>query len=147
MSKNNTGPRWSRVRLIGDKTHEILSNGRLGREVKPRVNLAKLNSPAASEPDEDIPLLTMRDFKQFHRAYPPATSPSKTKRIQQRSADVAALRKSLHMSQAVFAEIFQLSVATIRDWESRRRKPDGPARVLLKVIARDPEAVRRALAA
>ncbi len=37
--------------------------------------------------------------------------------------------------------------ATIRQYESRRRTPTGPARTLLRMIAREPDAVTRALAA
>ncbi len=50
------------------------------------------------------------------------------------------------MSQAAFAHLFWLSVGTIRDWEQGRSEPDGPARVLLTVIARNPRAVLDALA-
>ena len=40
--------------------------------------------------------------------------------------------------------MFGVSVWTLRDWEHGRR-PDGPARALLRVIEREPEAARRAL--
>jgi len=33
----------------------------------------------------------------------------------------------------------------LKDWEQHRRDPEGPARTLLLVIDREPEAVRRAL--
>lgn len=58
--------------------------------------------------------------------------------------DVKAIRTRLRMSQAAFAAEFGLSPATVRDWEQGRRKPDGPARTLLRVIASEPDAVRRA---
>ena len=61
--------------------------------------------------------------------------------------DVRGLRERLGLSQEAFAERFHLSLRTIQDWEQRRRVPEGPARVLLQVIERDPEAVERALAA
>ena len=32
-----------------------------------------------------------------------------------------------------------ISVATLRNWEQGRRKPEGPARVLLMVAAKHPE--------
>ena len=67
--------------------------------------------------------------------------------IATRSIDVAALRKRLGMSQGVFARKYGLSVGTIRDWEQGRSQPDGPARVLLQVIDREPQAVERALVA
>ncbi|MBT9288308.1 helix-turn-helix domain-containing protein [Prosthecodimorpha staleyi] len=58
--------------------------------------------------------------------------------------DVKAIRLRLKMSQDAFAAEFGLSPATVRDWEQGRRKPDGPARTLLRVIASEPDAVRRA---
>ncbi len=60
--------------------------------------------------------------------------------------DVRKIRKELKLSQAEFAAEFGLSAATIRDWEQNRRRPEGAARVLLHVIKKEPDAVRRALA-
>jgi putative transcriptional regulator len=60
--------------------------------------------------------------------------------------DVRAVRRKLGMSQDVFARQFRVSASTIRNWEQGRRRPDGPARVLLQVIDKEPEAVKRALA-
>jgi putative transcriptional regulator len=59
--------------------------------------------------------------------------------------DVAALRNALGLSQAAFARRFGLDVTAIHAWEQGRRRPERAARVLLAVIAREPEAVRRAL--
>jgi putative transcriptional regulator len=59
--------------------------------------------------------------------------------------DVAALRRKLKLTQKQFAKIFGVSLATLRNWEQGRRKPEGPAMVLLNVIKREPEAVLRAL--
>lgn len=61
--------------------------------------------------------------------------------------DVAALRARLGLSQAAFARAFGLDVAALQAWEQHRRRPDRTARILLAVIAREPEAVMRALAA
>ena len=60
--------------------------------------------------------------------------------------DVTKIRAKLGLSQSLFAAKFGIKEATLRDWEQRRRQPEGAARVLLMVIAREPEAVRRALA-
>jgi putative transcriptional regulator len=60
--------------------------------------------------------------------------------------DVAALRRRLGLSQAAFARTFGLEVTAIHAWEQGRRRPDRAARVLLAVIEKEPEAVRRALA-
>jgi putative transcriptional regulator len=59
--------------------------------------------------------------------------------------DVARLRKTLGLSQRAFARHFGLDVTAIHAWEQGRRRPDRAARVLLAVIAKEPEAVRRAL--
>lgn len=61
--------------------------------------------------------------------------------------DVAALRARLGLSQAAFARAFGLDLAALQAWEQHRRRPDRTARILLAVIAREPEAVMRALAA
>jgi putative transcriptional regulator len=63
----------------------------------------------------------------------------------QRVVDVRALRRRLGMSQERFARNFHLSVGTVRDWEQGRSLPDRPARVLLKLIERNPEAVLETL--
>ncbi|HEV8680420.1 MAG TPA: helix-turn-helix domain-containing protein [Stellaceae bacterium] len=60
--------------------------------------------------------------------------------------DVKAIRAKLGMSQEAFATAFGLKLASLRDWEQQRRMPRGPARTLLKIIDREPAAVRRALA-
>jgi putative transcriptional regulator len=59
--------------------------------------------------------------------------------------DVKAARKKLGLSQDKFAAAFRISPSTLRKWEQGTRHPQGPARVLLTVIAREPEAVLRAL--
>jgi putative transcriptional regulator len=64
----------------------------------------------------------------------------------QRVPDLKAVRRHLGLTQKQFAAAFQLSLATVRDWEQRRYAPDQAARTLLRVIAREPDAVRRALA-
>lgn len=60
-------------------------------------------------------------------------------------ADVKALRSDLGQSQVEFALMIGVSVATLRNWEQGRRTPDGPALALLRVTARNPEAVVEAL--
>ena len=60
--------------------------------------------------------------------------------------DVAGIRKDLGLSQGKFAKRFGLPVGTVRDWEQNRRSPDRAAMVLLSVIAKEPEAVQRAIA-
>jgi putative transcriptional regulator len=61
--------------------------------------------------------------------------------------DVKALRRKLRASQPDFALMIGVSVSTLRNWEQGRRQPDGPARVLLKVASKNPQAVVQALRA
>ena len=56
-----------------------------------------------------------------------------------------ALRKKLNLTQEEFAARFHLPLGTVRDWEQGAHRPDKAAQVLLTVIARDPDAVARAL--
>jgi putative transcriptional regulator len=60
--------------------------------------------------------------------------------------DVARIRGKVKMSQRQFAAHFGVSVRTIQEWEQGRAVPSGPARALLIVIDREPNAARRALA-
>ena len=59
--------------------------------------------------------------------------------------DVQAVRAKLGTSQAEFALMIGISVATLRNWEQGRRTPDGPALALLRVAARNPKAVIQAV--
>ncbi|MGP8243890.1 MAG: helix-turn-helix domain-containing protein [Bryobacteraceae bacterium] len=61
------------------------------------------------------------------------------------TTDVRAVRRKLGLSQSEFANRFGFGSATLKNWEQGRTRPDGPARVLLAVIARHPEAVEDAL--
>jgi putative transcriptional regulator len=67
------------------------------------------------------------------------------RRVKIEHIDIRALRRKLGLTQKQFAKIFGVSLATLRNWEQGRRKPEGPAMVLLNVIKREPEAVLRAL--
>jgi len=60
--------------------------------------------------------------------------------------DVAAIRRRLGLSQAEFASRFGFKLDALQNWEQGRRRPEGAARALLRVIEREPEAVQRALA-
>lgn len=59
--------------------------------------------------------------------------------------DVKAIRECLGLSQEKFARLMGISVFTLRNWEQNRRKPDGPARVLLGVAAKHPEVLPEVL--
>jgi putative transcriptional regulator len=60
--------------------------------------------------------------------------------------NVAALRRRAELTQEEFALRYGLTVARVRDWEQGRSEPDAAARAYLKVIEKEPEAVKRALA-
>jgi putative transcriptional regulator len=59
--------------------------------------------------------------------------------------DVAGIRKRTGLSQAAFSTRIGVAVATLKNWEQGRRKPDGPARVLLALIDRNPRIVEDTL--
>jgi len=59
--------------------------------------------------------------------------------------DIRGIRTNLGLSQSEFALLIGVSVATLRNWEQGRRQPEGPARALLRIAAKNPEAVLEAL--
>lgn len=59
--------------------------------------------------------------------------------------DVKAIRQGLGLSQQEFALRFGFCLGTLRHWEQGARYPEGSARVLLTVIAHNPEAVQEAV--
>lgn len=59
---------------------------------------------------------------------------------------VTAARQKLAMTQEQFAAFLSVPLGTVRKWERGENRPSGAAQVLLKVIQREPEAVRRAMA-
>ena len=83
-------------------------------------------SPTRS--DKDRPF-TKAELARFARARP----------------NVRAVRRRLQMSQAEFAAAFGFNVATLRDWEQGRSVPDQAIRSYLRVIATQPEVVKKAL--
>lgn len=58
---------------------------------------------------------------------------------------VKQVRAATGLSQKQFAEIIDVQIGTLRNWEQGRREPTGPAKALLKAIKNDPEHVLRAL--
>lgn len=59
--------------------------------------------------------------------------------------NVKAIRHATGLKQAEFANAFGFPLATLRDWEQGRARPDTSARAYLLVISRQPKAVQRAL--
>jgi len=75
------------------------------------------------------------DFPSRERLGPP--------RFPNAQPDVAKLRAKFGISQEEFAQRFGLSLRTLQEWEQKRRAPDGPAQLLLRIIADEPEAAER----
>ena len=73
----------------------------------------------------------------------PVAARQTTVRVQK--VDVQLLRKRMQLSQDEFAAKFGFTLASVRNWEQGRRQPEGPARILLAVIARHPEVVEEVL--
>ena len=124
--------RTTRIRLA--ESGEILGStaARKGRTDWPRVDALSDNDIArAASTDKDTRLLTTRDLEEAYRV--------------PRGVDVRGLRRRLRMSQGAFARKYGFSVDSLQDWEQGRVGPSRAARVLLTVIAREPEAVDRAL--
>jgi putative transcriptional regulator len=59
--------------------------------------------------------------------------------------DVKAIRKKIGLSQAMFATLIGVSCKTLQNWEQGLRSPRGPARALLEIARKEPEAILRAL--
>jgi putative transcriptional regulator len=56
---------------------------------------------------------------------------------------VKRVRAALHASQAVFARYLNVSTKLVQAWEANRRRPEGPALVLLHIAARQPDVIER----
>ena len=61
--------------------------------------------------------------------------------------DVKAVREQFGLSQSQMAAFLNVSKRTLENWEQGRRGPTGPAQTLLRIMEREPRAVRRALRA
>ena len=61
------------------------------------------------------------------------------------TVDVVGIRKRTGKAQTAFAASIGVPVATLRQWETQRRQPQGPARVLLAMIEKKPDLVEETL--
>ena len=66
-------------------------------------------------------------------------APSRTFYIDEPNAK--EIRSKFDLTQNEFAKLLNISVATLRNWEQGRRRPEGPARVLLNVANTYPQAL------
>ncbi len=72
--------------------------------------------------------------KKSYRVHVPAT------------VNVKKIRRQLGLSQESFAATYGFALSAVRDWEQGRRQPERSARILLKIVEKEPQAVTRALA-
>ena len=103
-------------------------------EAVDRTTDEEIDAQIAEDPDLS-PIWTKEDFARAKLVRPKVDA-----------GDVRGIRNRLHLSQEQFAKRFGFSVETIRNYEQGHRRPRGPASVLLRVIASEPDAVERALA-
>lgn len=81
------------------------------------------------------------------KAYADSTADKRKYRVHvPEKLDVKKIRSGLGLSQEAFARKYGFSLSAVRDWEQGRRRPERSARILLKIVEREPEAVTRALA-
>jgi putative transcriptional regulator len=104
-------------RLLADKTDWVRLNALTDADIE-----------AAAEADLENPLLTDAELKQFR----PVPNPKE-------------IRKRLNMTQQQFSQQFELPLGTLRDWEQGTREPDSAAKSYLRVIAKNPQEVIKAL--
>ena len=55
------------------------------------------------------------------------------------------VREQAHLTQAQMAPLMGMSLSGYRKWEQGQRRVSGPAATLLRLIQREPDAVKRAL--
>ncbi len=109
------------VRVYPDGREEVLPKRPIRSMTDEEVHAAALSDP-------DNPPLTEERLKQLKRV-----------------PRVRTLRRALGLTQEEFAARFHIPLGTLRDWEQGRTEPDQPTRAYLKVIAQNPDGVRRAL--
>ena len=102
------------------------------RQLKSRINRAKIDATTEADirrharEDEEGKI----DLAGFAPIIPPQS-----------------LRKQLGMTQDEFARALRIPLSTLRNWEQGRVLPDPAARSLLTIVAKNPKAALKALAA
>jgi putative transcriptional regulator len=62
-----------------------------------------------------------------------------------KAPEIRSVREKLNVSQNEFALLIGVSVRTLQNWEQGRRKPEGPAKALLRIASKNPGAILDAL--
>ena len=76
--------------------------------------------------------LTLRTFKVESKPVP-MLSPQ----------DVLNVREQLHLSRPVFARYLRTNPRTVENWEQGRAKPNAQAALLIRMVAKYPDTVKR----
>lgn len=94
-------------------------------------------------------MIVKRNATTKHRAVPDMDAPLTDEEFERGLGAMMArkARAATGLSQSAFAKRFGIPAATLRDWEQGRRAPDGATQSYLRVIAKMPEAVAKALKA
>jgi len=74
------------------------------------------------------------------------TAGARVHEVEVPEVDVVAIRATTGLSQAQFARSIGVAKGTLLNWEHGRRRPTGPAQVLLAMIAKRPSLVGELLA-
>ncbi|MGD9733437.1 MAG: helix-turn-helix domain-containing protein [Desulfamplus sp.] len=51
------------------------------------------------------------------------------------------IRKSINVCQTIFAQLLNVSVSSVRKWESGKQTPTGSTQVLLELLSKSPQAL------
>src|SRR4051794_17953430 len=132
----NKEPTLVRQRRKGRHWYEIRADGSERRVPDKAVDWSRAD--AMTEAEMEAAARSDPDAKPF--------SDAELKRMKRVPA-AKVIRRILDLSQEEFARAFGIPIGTLRDWEQGRVEPDQAARSYLKVIAHDPDAVRKALEA
>ena len=52
--------------------------------------------------------------------------------------EIRHIRKTLNVSQSVFAKLLNVSLSSVRQWEQGLRKPSGSTMILLELLQKEP---------
>src|SRR5882724_4814872 len=68
-----------------------------------------------------------------------------SRRFEVGAPGIRAIRERTSLSQLEFARLIGVSVKTLQNWEQDRRRPTGPAAVLLRIISHEPQLAVKAI--
>lgn len=68
-----------------------------------------------------------------------------SRRFEYHDIDIKKIRQKTGLSQTKFADLIGISVGTYKNWEQGRRRPQGPAMALLRIIDNDPQYAMKTL--